>query len=94
MSEDDADEPGAETIMEDAIRAGLTHLHVRCHNCGQTTSIPFNRVPDMLSALKQPIGQYAGRLRCRRCKHYPPRENISAWGQILTAAYRASGKRT
>ena len=39
------------------------------------------------------IKYYAGRLRCSRCKHYPPRENISAWGQSLTAAYRAGSKR-
>ena len=93
MSGDDEPNPGPETLMEDAIRTGLTHLHIRCHHCPQVTSIPWNLLPDMLSALKRPIGQYAGRLRCSRCKHYPPCENISAWSQSLTAAYRAGSTR-
>ena len=85
---DDTDSLPPETIMQDAIAKGATHLQVRCHNCRQTTQMPFHMVPDMLSALRRPIGDYAGRLRCTRCKHYPPRENITAWAQSFTRQYR------
>lgn len=65
--------------VDDAIRAGKTHLEVSCAACRVMKQIPWRLLPGVMGSDK--LSDLAQRLTCSACGLRPDPDTVSPWSQ-------------
>lgn len=71
--------------VDDAIRAGKTHLELRCEPCRVIKQIPWRLLPGVLGSHR--LADVAAHLICERCKTRPDPTTVKPRAQSDAQGY-------